>query len=272
MLRLSGGSPASGTEELPSPFRVCNLSRVGHRGPDEVDDVALPSRLQPAFADRLLRPVVFMRPERLEDSAWLGHVPFAFWLAEAAKPQCFVELGTQTGVSYCAFLQAAARLAFPVKAFAVDTWAGDPHAGTYSEHVFENLSCHHNARYGSFSTLLRMTFDQAVRYFDDRSIDILHIDGYHTYEAVAHDFTSWLPKLSSRGVVLLHDINVHEREFGVWRLWAEQSACYPSFQFVHSYGLVFLQLDRNHPSRYGGSSVSPAILNAPAKSGIFFLP
>src|SRR5690349_17546192 len=115
-------------------------------GISEVHDVTLGSLRPPhSLGDRLLRPGVLMRPERLEASGWLGHVPFAFWLTEAAKPSCLVELGTHTGVSYCAFLQAAARLSFPVKAFAVDTWAGDPHAGTYSEEVFDNLRSHHDA-------------------------------------------------------------------------------------------------------------------------------
>ena len=196
--------------------------------------------LQPSLADRLLRPIVFTRPERIENSAWLGHVPFAFWLAEAAKPFCFVELGTQSGVSYAAFLQAATRLSAPIKAFAVDTWTGDPQSGIYGEEVFNDFRTYHDARYGAFSTLLRMTFDEAAAYFDESSIDLLHIDGYHTYESVSQDFATWLPKLSSRAVVLLHDINVREREFGVWRVWAEQCAKYASFEFAHSHGLGVL--------------------------------
>jgi glycosyltransferase involved in cell wall biosynthesis len=193
-----------------------------------------------AWTDASLAPA-FWRPTRLEvESAWFGHVPFAHWIVAAHRPASIVELGTHNGVSYAAFCEAVLREGLPARAMAVDSFRGDEHAGFYGEDVLESLRRFHDQRYAGFSTLMQATFDEALAFVPDGSVDLLHIDGRHRYEDVSHDFASWRPKLSDRGVVLFHDTNVRERDFGVWRLWAELRESFAGFEFLHAYGLGVL--------------------------------
>jgi glycosyltransferase involved in cell wall biosynthesis len=177
-------------------------------------------------------------------SAWLGHMPFAGWIIQEIKPKLFVELGTHYGHSYFSFCQAVVEAGLSTKCYAIDTWQGDEHAGQYGEQIFGKVNAYHQEHYAGFSGMLRMTFDDAVTYFADESIELMHIDGLHTYEAVRHDFDNWLPKLAPGAVVMFHDTNVRERNFGVWKLWEELQASYPNnLEFMHSYGLGVLQLN-----------------------------
>lgn len=170
--------------------------------------------------------------------SWVGHMPFAYWLMQEVKPIIMVELGTQSGNSYFSFCQSVFENKLMSTCFAVDTWKGDAHSGPYGEDVFEKV-LKHNQKY-PFSTLMRSTFDNAVGYFQDGSIDLLHIDGLHTYEAVKHDFETWQPKLSPSAVVLFHDTQVRHEDFGVWKFWDElkvKEQGYPNMEFLHCNGL-----------------------------------
>jgi hypothetical protein len=199
--------------------------------------------------DPALHPVCFERPLRIAPSTWVGHVPFAMYLVDVLRPSTIVELGTQYGVSYCAFCQAVSFLKLKTRCYAVDTWRGEDQAGPLTDHVLSELKKHHDPLYSSFSQLIQSTFDDAVDRFAPGSVDLLHIDGYHTYEAVRNDFETWQPKLSDRAVVLFHDTGVKTPGFGVWQLWDELREKYPSFEFSHWYGLGVLAVG---PERSAG--------------------
>jgi glycosyltransferase involved in cell wall biosynthesis len=196
--------------------------------------------------DSLINIATF-RPVSLEfPGSWCGHLPFAAWIINQLKPDVFVELGTHSGNSYFSFCQSVQENQLSTKCFAVDTWQGDEHSGKYDDSVFRKVVSTNAQNYATFSTLLQTTFDDAVQSFADNSIGLLHIDGLHTYEAVKHDFETWLPKLAHGAVVLFHDTTVRERGFGVWKLWAELREKYPNnIEFVHSYGLGVLQLNNS---------------------------
>src|SRR5439155_23769549 len=134
-----------------------------------------------------LKSSFFWSPAYIDHSGWIEHVPFAFWLIEVLKPKCFAELGVHNGVSYFAFCQAVKNLNLDTTCYGIDSWVGDEHAGFYGEEIFSKVSSYNTDNYSGFLTLVRATFDEASNYFIDQQIDLLHIDGLHTYEAVKHD-------------------------------------------------------------------------------------
>ena len=191
------------------------------------------------------------------ESAWLEHGPFMYWLTRKLKPEVFVELGTQYGFSYFAACQAIHDHKLPTKAFAIDTWQGDHQAGLYGDERFSEVY-ERNLGFDKFSKLLRSRFNEAAPKFQVNSIDLLHIDGLHTYQAVLEDFETWSPKLTQSGIVLFHDIHVYRDDFGVYKLWEQLKERYQTFEFLHEHGLGIL--------KYGSKETEVDFLFSPALS------
>jgi len=214
-------------------------------------------------------------PLRIADPvAWVGHLPFAYWLAGVIRPRVFFELGTHSGNSYFAFCQAVREHGLSTRCHAVDLWTGDRHSGSYDSSIHGEVTRHNETHYAAWSSLWRMSFDEAVTRVPDRSVDLLHIDGLHTNEAVRHDFETWQPKLSENAWVLFHDTHVREGDFGVWRFWDEMKTRYPRhLEFSHSHGLGIIALGTCPPEAWlePGSPEQQALVREFTRQGNLLL-
>ena len=178
-------------------------------------------------------------PERAA-GPWFGHRWFAYDLIRWGRPEVIVELGTHYGVSFFSFCQAVLDEGYPAALHAVDTWMGDEHAGFYEDDVIDVVRRIRGDHYPDLEvTLHRCLFSEALAEVPDGSVDLLHIDGFHTYDAVKDDFETWYPKLADNGVVLFHDV-APDTGYGSADYWAEIAARHPSVTFLHSCGLGVL--------------------------------
>lgn len=174
-------------------------------------------------------------------SPWHDHLPFGYDLVAEIKPKTLVELGTHTGASFFCFCQSMAENNIDGSCYAVDTWEGDKHSGSYDTSIYQSVDDHLRDYYRGIAYLMRMTFDDAVQHFNDSSLDLLHIDGLHTYSAVKHDFETWYPKVKPGGIVLFHDTEARWGDCGVWQFWQELQATHQTFAFRHGFGLGVLK-------------------------------
>jgi hypothetical protein len=191
---------------------------------------------------------VFWIPKRLGASSyWWGHVPFAHWLVTSIRPHIVVELGTLNGVSFSAFCEAMRRQSIPGRCYAIDTWLDQELYEICGNSTFLDLSSFCRTEFGGIAELVRLTFKDALDNFANGSIDLLHIDAPHSYESVQQEFERWLPKLSEHGIVLLHDTNIRDVGFGIWKFCDELKDRYPAFEFLHANGLGVIGVGRRVP-------------------------
>ena len=176
-------------------------------------------------------------------SAWSELVPVMYALFTLLRPRRYVELGVHNSMSSSPPATWPRSSASP-ECVAVDSWVGDVHAGFHDTSVFDNFRAY-AAENGPDQYFIQGYFSAALAWFEDGSVDLLHIDGLHTYEAVKEDFETWLPKMSDTGVIIFHDTNEFGRGFGVWRLWEELKGRYPAFEFAHQHGLGIIFVGRS---------------------------
>lgn len=189
---------------------------------------------EPKFESDLINP-------QLKFAYWEGHRDFVYDLINFVKPKMITELGSQYGCSLFTFCQSVKDNNLDTKIRAVDMWSGDIGAPDTGEEVFALVNKIKDTYFSNLDIkLYQMRFDDALPDFEDGSIDILHIDGGHTFEDVDHDLKTWLPKLSEDGIILFHDV-YSDIDDGSCVHWRETKKKYCNFfDFEHSCGLGIL--------------------------------
>ena len=153
-----------------------------------------------------------------------------------------MELGTFEGFSACAMALALRELGEGGTVQAVDTWQGDPHSVPYdSEEVYQNfLNIRKELGLEDVIVPLRMTFEKASQVIEP-GINLLHIDGWHTYRAVSTDFKQFKPLLAPGAIVMFHDVNAPWFR-GMRLFWRQISWMYPAVLIPYSSGLGIIQI------------------------------
>lgn len=182
---------------------------------------------------------------------WSGHRCFVYDLVRAFEPNTVVELGSHYGCSAFTFAQAVKDFALDTKMYFVDTWQGDDFTKKYDNDVYTIFCKTVNKFYSNQNiNMLRMTFNEAVEQFEDKSIDVLHIDGSHHYNDVKLDFETWFSKVKDDGIIMLHDVSsdiVLGDVMGSYKYWEELQEKFKytvKFDFSWGLGLIFLGEDK----------------------------
>lgn len=188
----------------------------------------------------------------LRFSPWSGHRKFGYDLVAYYQPDVLVELGSFYGCSAFTFMQAVRDQGLSTKIYPIDLWeAGDD----FTKHDYEQdiYSFFMKVKEKEFSNInvemLKMSFDSANKLFEEKSVDILHIDGSHAYKDVKHDFEVWLPKVKSEGIILFHDVSdqlLYGETLGSHIFWKEIQEKYDyTIEMPYSWGLGILFLEKN---------------------------
>lgn len=134
-----------------------------------------------------------------------GSLHLLYGLVRTLAPEVVVEIGSARGRSACA-LALACRQNGKGKVYAIDphvsnAWSDGGTADETYEFLCERL---HRYKLTRWCEVMKMRSSEAFRNWP-RPIDLIFIDGDHSYEGVKQDFELCAPYLSPNALVLFHD-------------------------------------------------------------------
>lgn len=126
---------------------------------------------------------------------------------------CFVEVGSFKGKSTAYFAEKLKKDKSNKVFVCVDTWQGTE--GEHEEMISkldkplieifeENMS---DLGLSDYICPIEKDSVEAAKDFIDKSVDVVFLDGDHSYEGVKADIEAWLPKIKPGGLLCGHDID-----------------------------------------------------------------
>jgi cephalosporin hydroxylase len=156
-------------------------------------------------------------------------------IVASLKPKTLVEIGTNRGGTFFILCQLASPDAHVVS---LDLPGARFSSGSMS--LFERLLIRRMPQLGQKASFIRAdshdprTVGKLRDVVRGQMVDLLFIDGDHTYEGVRKDFEMYSPLVRRGGVIALHDIAKHSVEAGceVDRFWNEIRLRYRAMEIV----------------------------------------
>lgn len=167
---------------------------------------------------RMLEADKKLLQENRKVCSWFGSYGIVPHLAQMIGAQNIVEIGVAYGYHADFILSNLPNIKYvgidPYLAgydaediFCNDVQAlfGEERAQVAMDRLFSTVSSNLE-KFGSRATLIREKSWLGANQFDDGSLDIVYIDGDHTYEAVVKDLAAWYPKVKKGGILCGDDI------------------------------------------------------------------
>jgi predicted O-methyltransferase YrrM len=150
------------------------------------------------------------------------------------QPKYLLEIGTASGGTLFSFSKTASPHATIIS---VDLPGGKFGAGYYIWRIpyYKSFASKHQK-----IKLLRRnshdpsTLNKVKSYLHNAQLDMLFIDGDHTYKGVKQDFELYSPLVRKGGLIVFHDIAYHPPKTGVevYRFWNEIKQKFPSQEII----------------------------------------
>ncbi len=128
---------------------------------------------------------------------WMSEDELEFLYDTAKKMKDVVEIGSYKGKSTVALLGSGAKV------IAIDTWEGNDDLKVTNRDYYEFLK-----NTGGSDNLTTIVGDSVERSKDIDDVDMVFLDGDHSYEGVKRDIEAWLPK--TKKLICGHDYDLPE--------------------------------------------------------------